>query len=163
MKFSGLKEILAFPPLRFLKFDLTGIPIVLSLLLLGLSSGATTSLVAFFAILARSGEFVGSSMKALAEFSTILGMQLGLRWPEKFRRPISVAFGVLFRVLIMTLANFVVQPLYYGYPFVLVVALSPLVGVFNVLHGCLSMLGGYILYEALIRRIPSLAIMRSEA
>ena len=76
MKYSALK--IRFPWLPFLKFDFTGIPIVLSFLLFGLMSGATTSTIALLAILGRSGDVIGSSMKGLAELSTILGMALGL-------------------------------------------------------------------------------------
>jgi len=80
IKFSGLK-IPFIPPLQFLHFDFTGVPVVLSLLLFDLvPGGAVTSAVAFFAIFARSGSFVGPVSKALAEFSTILGVALGYKW-----------------------------------------------------------------------------------
>jgi len=156
LKFSGLK--IPFPWLTFLKFDFTGIPIVLSLLLIGLKSGTITSTVAFLAILVRSGDIVGSSMKALAEFSTILGMSLGLMWLKKtkFAKPVSFILGCASRVLVMVLANFVILPWYYGIPFYAVLQMSPLVASFNVIQGFLSIFGGYLVYEALIRRVPSL-------
>jgi len=156
MKFSGWKIPFPFPPLTFLRFDFTGIPIVLSFLLLGLTPGAATSSVAFIAILVRSGKAVDALMKAMAEFSTVLGMALGLRL-KKVGKPASYALGILLRVLVTTLANLVVLPSYQGMPFELTVQLSPLLGAFNVLQGSLSILGGYVIYEALIRRIPSLA------
>jgi len=154
MKFSGWK--IPFPWLPFLRFDFTGIPIVLSFLLLGLTSGATTSAVAFIAILVRSGKAVDALMKAMAEFSTVLGMALGLRF-KKIGKPASYALGIVSRIFFTTLANLVVLPSYQGIPFELTVQLSPLLGAFNVLQGSLSILGGYVIYEALIRRIPSLA------
>ena len=76
LKFSGLK--IPFPLVPYIKFDLTGIPIALSMLLFGLIPGATTSAIAFLAILARSGDLVGPSMKALAEFSTITGIAVAI-------------------------------------------------------------------------------------
>jgi len=154
MKFSGWK--IPFPWLPFLRFDFTGVPIVLSFLLLGLTPGATTSSVAFIAILVRSGKPVDALMKAMAEFSTVLGMALGLRF-KKIGKPASYALGIASRVLVTTLANLVVLPSYQGIPFEMTVQLSPLLGAFNVLQGSLSVLGGYVIYEALIRRIPSLA------
>ena len=157
LKFSGLK--IPFPWLPFLKFDFTGIPIVLSLLLFGLIPGATTSAVAFLAILVRSGDIVGSSMKALAEFSTIFGMALGLMWSKKltrFTKLVSFILGDTLRILVMLLANLIILPLYYGMPFIGAVLLSPYVGAFNLVHGFLSMFGGYLIYEAIIRRAPSL-------
>jgi len=156
MKFSGWKITFPIPPLQFLRFDFTGVPIVLSILLLGLTPGATTSSVAFIAILVRSGKPVDALMKAMAEFSTVLGMALGLRF-KKIGKPASYALGIASRVLVTTLANLVVLPSYQGIPFEMTVQLSPLLGVFNILQGSLSILGGYIIYEALIRRIPSLA------
>ncbi len=157
LKFSGLK--IPFPWLPFLKFDFTGIPIVLSLLLFGLIPGATTSAVAFLAILVRSGDIVGSSMKALAEFSTIFGMALGLIWSKKltrFTKPVSFILGDTLRILVMLFANLIILPLYYEIPFIVTVLISPYVGAFNLIQGFLSMFGGYLIYEAIIRRAPSL-------
>ena len=53
LKYSGLK--IPFPWMPFLKFDFTGVPIVVALLLYGLPSATTTSLVASLGIIARSG------------------------------------------------------------------------------------------------------------
>ncbi len=94
-------------------------------------------------------------MKAMTEFSTVLGMALGLRF-KKIGKPASYALGIVSRVLITTLANLVVLPSYHGIPFEVTVQLSPLIGAFNVFQGSLNILGGYVIYEALIRRIPSL-------
>jgi len=161
LKFSGLK--IRFPWLPFLKFDFTGIPIVLSFLLFGLISGLTTSTVASLAILGRSGDVIGSSMKGLAEFSTILGMALGLmlvRKPTKLRKPASFVLGISSRSLIMICTNLIliftgVLALYGSYAEIPVIV-SLLVGVFNAIQGSLSILGGYFIYEALVHRAPSL-------
>ncbi len=158
LKFSGLK--IPFPLFPRIKFDFTGIPIVLSLLLFGLIPGVITSAVAFFAILVRSGEFVGPSMKALAEFSTIFGMAIGIRLfknSEKLRKPVSFLLGCIMRILTMFLANLLIQPLYYGMSFMEALLLSPYIGAFNLVQGFLSMFGGYLIYEAIRRRFPSLS------
>jgi riboflavin transporter FmnP len=156
LKYSNLK-IPFIPPLQFLHFDFTGIPVVLSLLLFDFPSGVTTSCIAFFAIFARSGKAVSASMKAIAELSTILGMALGLRLFKKsikLTKAVSFVLGITFRCLIMFFANLIVQPLYYGTPFMAVLLLSPLTGLFNAIQGSIGTLGGYILYEAVIRRTP---------
>ncbi len=166
MKYSALK--IRFPWLPFLKFDFTGIPIVLSFLLFGLISGATTSTIALLAILGRSGDVVGSSMKGLAELSTILGMALGLllkRNPSKLRKPVSFILGISARSLVMICTNLIliftgVMALYGDYAEIPVIV-SLLVGAFNAVQGSLSILGGYFIYEAIIRRIPSLATAKS--
>ncbi len=158
LKFSGLK--IPFPWYPRLKFDFTGIPIVLSLLLLGLKPGAFTSAVALFAILIRSGDVVGASMKALAEFSTIVGMYIGLMRFRKTVKPtklMSFILGCALRVLVMVFANLPVSIVYYGLPLEAAVSLSPFVAGFNATQGFMSMFGGYLIYEAAIRRVPSLA------
>jgi len=151
LKYSGLK--IPFPWMPFLKFDFTGIPIVLALLLYGLSSGTTTSIVAFIAIAARSGDAVGALMKAVAELSTILGIAVGLRLPARYRLAASVVGGVALRIAFMSGANLVVLPAYYGMPYNVAVGMLPMLGVFNAIQGGLTVTLGYLLYEAYVRRV----------
>ena len=153
LKFSGLK--IPFPWLPFLKFDFTGIPIALSLLLYGLSSGATTSIVACLAIVARSGELVGAVMKAIAEFSTILGIAIGLYLPSRCRRTVSVVVGVALRIATMSVTNLIVLPTYYGMLYDVAVDLLPMIGVFNAIQGTLTVLIGHFLYETYVSRFPT--------
>jgi len=154
MKFSGLK--MPFPWLPTLKFDFTGIPIALAYFLFGFVPGVFTSVIAFVAILARSGDVVASSMKALAELSTVVGMALAFRLVPRFSRVSSFLLGVLARCSVMFFANLVVLPSFYHMPFAVAVSVSPLIVAFNVLQGSLGILGGYFLHEALRRRVPSL-------
>jgi riboflavin transporter FmnP len=151
LKFSGLK--IPFPWLPMLKFDFTGVPIALSLLLYGLSSGATTSAVASLAILARSGDLVGATMKAIAEFSTVSGIAIGLRLPSRWRIVLSVIVSVALRIATQSITNLIVLPVYYGMPYDVVVGLLPMIGVFNAIQGTITVLLGYFLYEAYVRRV----------
>lgn len=158
LKYSNLK--IPFPWLPYLKFDFTGIPVVLSALLFGFVPGIITSVVACVAILARSGDALGSSMKGLAEFSTILGMAIGLRLFSRFRVVVSSVLGITSRVLVMVAANLL---LIYGGVLLLPSAYADvsllwalLIGMFNVLQGSLSVAGGCLVYEALRKRAPSL-------
>ena len=156
MKFSGLK--IPFPWLPFLKFDLTGIPIVLSTLMMGLKAGVFTSIVALLAILVRSGDFIGASMKAMAELSTVTGFYLGCivaKEKPRILRVIPYVAGCLLRILVMFILTLPVFTLYYGIPLNAALAVSPLVAFFNLIHGFLSIFGGKLLYEALKRRIPT--------
>ena len=154
MKYSGLK--IPFPWLPFLRFDFTGIPIVLSLLLFGLIPGTVTSIIASVAILARSGQIVSSSMKGVAEFSTILGMAICLKLPKRFRLVGSFALGVTSRALIMICVNLAL--IYVGVISLpasytdIPIMVTLLVGAFNAAQGALSVLGGYSIYEAIKRR-----------
>jgi riboflavin transporter FmnP len=163
MKFSGLK--IPFPWLPYLKFDFTGVPIVLSTLLFGLASGATTSAIAFLAILIRSGDVVGASMKALAEFSTILGIALASKHFAKNKQLTKAAspfFGVALRSLTMFFANLIVLPLYYGFQQTAAFFISPLIVAFNVVQGFIGIILGYFVYEALIRRTSNLIINKNQ-
>lgn len=151
LKFSGLK--IPFPWLPFLKFDFTGVPIALSLLLYGLSSGATTSVVASLAILARSGDVVGATMKGIAEFSTVLGIAVGLGLPGRWRTVLSVVAGVGMRIVVTTIANLIVLPPYYGMPYNVVVGLLPMIAAFNATQGSITVLLGYLLHTAYLHRV----------
>lgn len=159
LKYSGLK--IPFPWLPFLKFDFTGVPIMISLFMFGLPSAVSTSLAALLGIIARSGELVGATSKALAELSTALGIAAGLRLTgdrgigDNITKVASVALGLLSRVVVMSLWNIVVLPNYQGIPYDYVVGLLPMLGVFNAMQGAISALLGYTLYEAYIRRVPS--------
>ena len=159
LKYSGLK--IPFPWLPFLKFDFTGVPIMISLFMFGLPSAVSTSLAALLGIIARSGELVGATSKALAELSTALGIAAGLRLTgdrgigDNITKVASVALGLLSRVVVMSLWNIVVLPNYQGIPYDIVVGLLPMLGVFNAMQGAISALLGYTLYEAYIRRVPS--------
>jgi len=143
LKYSGLK--IPFPPLPVLKFDFTGIPIALSLLLYGFVPAIFTSLVALAAILARSGDLTGASMKALAELSTVTGMALGLRYAPKYKRSVAIALGVSARCIFMFFATLALFPIW----------MTPFAVAFNIIQGSISTLGGYFIYEAVKKRISS--------
>jgi len=157
LKFSGWK--IPFPWFPTLKLDFTGIPIVLSLFMYGLPSGTTTSSIAFLAILLRSGDLIGASMKAIAEFSTVLGMAPFINKTGRIGKPMSIALGLVLRVVAMSLFNLVVLPIFYSayYPtFLAVVLFFPLLGAFNIIAGSISIFGGFLIHEALVKRIPSI-------
>ena len=158
LKYSNLK--IPFLWLPYLKFDFTGIPIVISALLFGLIPGMFTSAVASAGILARSGDILGSTSKGLAEFSTIIGMLIGLRMFRRFRAVTSISIGLASRVLIMTIVN-----LAFVYTGLLLIPSSYkqaastwvlIVGIFNLAEGAISAVGGYVVFEAIKTRAPSL-------
>jgi len=158
LKYSGLK--IPFPWMPFLKFDFTGIPIVVSLMMFGLPSGGFTSAVASLGIIARSGDIVSGLMKGFAEFSTVAGMAVGLRLmgsdqDSVMTKGVSYVTGVLARILVMSLWNLVVLPYYYGMPFDTVVGMLPMLAVFNGMQGTITVVVGYTLYEAYKRRVLS--------
>ncbi|TET72183.1 hypothetical protein E3J39_02905 [Candidatus Bathyarchaeota archaeon] len=160
LKFSGLK--IPFPWMPFLKFDFTGVPIIVALLLFGLASAGTTSVVASLGIIARSGDLIGGAMKGMAELSTVVGMAAGLYITERISssRVIRMAgmlvVGVVTRILVMSVWNLLVLPNFYGIPFNATIGMLPLLALFNAMQGAMTVALGYTLHEAYVRRVPTL-------
>jgi riboflavin transporter FmnP len=153
LKFAGIK--IPFPIFPVLKFDLDGIPVVLSLLLYGPYSAATTCLVALVAILARSGDALSASMKALAEFATVLGMIPFYRVNSHRLRALAVIPGIAVRVIVMALATLAAWPVLFK-SLNAVVAFLPFSALFNAVAAVISIAGGFLVYEALSKRAPAL-------
>ena len=160
LKFSGLK--IPFPWMPFLKFDFTGVPIIVALLLFGLASAGTTSVVASLGIIARSGDLIGGAMKGMAELSTVVGMAAGLYLTERISssRVIRMAgmlvVGVVTRILVMSVWNLLVLPNFYGVPFNATIGMLPLLALFNAMQGAMTVALGYTLHEAYVKRVPTL-------
>jgi riboflavin transporter FmnP len=158
LKYSGLK--IPFPWYPDLKFDFTGVPIVLSLLMYGPDSALVTSLVAGLGIFARSGNPLSAAIKAVAELSSVAGLYVGLRatatrvldgrWIV-----VSSCVSVAARVAVMTLTNLYVLPNFYGVPVEATVGLLPLIAAFNVVQGAVTAGLGVFLYKAVRRRLPA--------
>lgn len=148
LKYSGLK--IPFPWYPALKFDFTGVPIVLSLFLYGFPSSVMTSIVAGVGIVARSGDFISATMKVAAELVTVFGVRLGGR----FGKYVSWGAGLGSRVLVMSVMNLYVLPNVYHVPMEVAVGLLPLVGVFNLVQGGISIGLGRFLFEAVKSRLP---------
>lgn len=152
LKYSGLK--IPFPWYPNLKFDFTGIPIALSLFLYGFTPSVMASLVAGVGIVARSGNVLSATMKVMAELSTVAGLHFGRKLGGQSSKYLAWASGLLSRVLVMTAVNLYVLPSFYGVPMEATVGLLPLIGVFNVIQGAVTVGLGYFLFEAIRSRLP---------
>ncbi len=156
LKYSGMK--IPFPWYPNLKFDFTGIPIIMSLFMYGFPSAVTTSIIAGLGIFMRSGNWVSASMKVFAELSTVLGIHLGLNLMSRDKKNmnyLSWALGLASRVLIMTGVNLYVLPNIYRVPMVAAIGLLPLIGVFNVVQGLVTIGLGHFLFQAVKTRLPN--------
>jgi len=156
LKYSGLK--IPFPWYPNLKFDFTGVPIALCLLLYGLPSSIVTGLVAGLGIFARSGNFLSATLKSVAELSTVLGMAFGMhllrdRVEENRGKASIILSGTFSRVLVMTAVNLYVLPTFYGVPISVTYGLLPLIGLFNIAQGLISILLGIFLDRAIRDRL----------
>lgn len=149
---------LPFPIYPKMKFDLDGVPTVVALLLYGPYSGMVTSVITFLTISYR--DVFSASMKALAEFSTIVGMIPFYRKTSKSLKALAIGFGITLRTVVMSAANLTLLPVFstpYFPTTEAVIAILPFIAGFNVAAGAISMLGGYFVYEALVKRVPMIA------
>ena len=167
MKFSGAKEFIstpwrmAFPQLAYLKFDLDGIPLFCAMAFFGLPAGALASAILGLGIMVRApglSGLVGGSMKALAEFSTLLGAYLGLRLGSRTEKPLWAwaSLGLLTRVTVMCLANVLVVPWVYQIPLEAMLVLLPLIALFNILQGAITIYLGLSVARAVLARASHL-------
>lgn len=155
LKYSGLK--IPFPWYPNLKFDFTGIPIIMSLFMYGFPSAITTSVVAGLGIVVRSGNVLSASMKVIAELSTVIGLHLGLSVLSKGKEPTNYlvwGLGVAARVIIMSTVNLYVLPNIYRVPMEATIGLLPLIGLFNIIQGLITIGFGHFLFGAVKTRLP---------
>ena len=157
-KIAGLK--IPFPLLPFLKFDFMGIPILLAYFLFGLPASIITCLVAFLSISFRDPTLVSGFMKFLAEFATIVGVYVVLRKRKPYGDKLklfAILSGIIVRVALMGIGVVSLLPIVGYYPtHIAVIVLLHLFSLFNIIQGSISVFGGFFLYEAVIRRLPSL-------
>jgi hypothetical protein len=66
--------------------------------------------------------------------------------------------GIALRVIVMDVANVLLLPIftpYYSTPEA-VILIVPFISLFNIIQGAVSVFGGFLLYEAVVLRLPSL-------
>ena len=126
-----------------ISWDLTGIPMMISLLFNGLIGGMFTSIIGCSIIFLR-GNVPGGIFKLVAELATILAFAL-------IRRSIIIntVSAVISRVLIMTGMNYYLLPIFYStfYPSeAAVVAILLPLAIFNVTQALLNIIPAYAIY-----------------
>jgi len=156
-----------FPLLIVLRFDVIGIPAAMAYFLFGPLSGVIACLVAFLSISFRN-PFSGF-MKSLAELATIIGAFLILRVRSppvlhKYKKIFAGISSVALRVVIMAVVNVLLLPVFLSsfYTTETVIALLPVFCIFNAIQGVISIAGGFLVYEAIMLRLPSLRADRTE-
>ncbi|MBS7655045.1 hypothetical protein KEJ50_00855 [Candidatus Bathyarchaeota archaeon] len=154
LTFWFLKIKIPFPIFPTLKFDLDGIPIILAWLIYGPYSALVTSIIVFLTISFRS--VVSAFMKALAEFTTAIGLIIIYREEKasKSKKLAANLLGVTIRCIVMAIANLIVLPIFYKKPFEAAVALLPFIILFNAVAGAISLTGGFLVYAMLLKRLP---------
>jgi riboflavin transporter FmnP len=159
-RIAGLK--IPYPLDPQLRFDLMGIPIILSMFLFGLASGIITCTVAFTSIALRGPP--NAFLKFLAELSTLLGVYLYIKIKgsdalnNSKTKIYATITGIVTRVPIMAAANILLLPLFFPATQTLTLAIisSPATALFNISQGAISAFGGFLVYEAVTQRLPQL-------
>jgi hypothetical protein len=154
---AAISEVIRGPPFDIpfpllpgvVSWDLTGIPMMVSLFFNGTIGGVYTSIIGCSIIFLR-GNVPGGLFKLIAELATILAF-------AAIRRDVitkSIA-AVTSRVLVMTLANYLMlpifYPLYYPSEAAVVGILLPLAA-FNLTQALLNIIPSLIIYNRLSER-----------
>ena len=131
-----------------ISWDLTGIPMMISLLMNGPLGGVYTSIIGCSIIFLR-GNVPGGFFKLVAELATILAF-------AAIRKGIvtKTVAAVASRVLVMTAANFFLLPVFYPTNYsseMAVVGILLPLAVFNVTQALLNIIPAYAIYS----RLPS--------
>ena len=142
--------VLPFPLATFLFFQIWEIPIVIAFILIGPKSGVTIALLNTVVLLAvfPGASPTGPFYNLAAVLSMLLGIYLANKLVGSKQKPensnfrfgtlvfaVSTALGIMFRVGIMSIVNFVFlrfpPPLGYSYTESAIIPFIPIVGVFN--------------------------------
>jgi riboflavin transporter FmnP len=154
---SVLLEVIRGPPFDIpfplydrISWDLTGVPMMLSLLLYGPLAGIYTCLIGCAIIFLR-GNLAGGVFKLVAELATLIGYAL-------LRRGVLLnsVLAAVARIGVMTAANYYLLPFFYGMPVSVAVGLLPTIAVFNASQAAINIYPAYFLSAVIRRRVPRL-------
>jgi hypothetical protein len=150
---SGVFEIIPGPPFDVpfplydrVSWDLTGMPMMISLLFTGPIGAIYTCLIGCSFIFLR-GNIYGGIFKLIAELATILAF-------AAIRRGFitkSVA-SVASRVIVMTVANYWLLPVFYGMPASFVLTILPALAIMNGTQALINIIPAQIVYNRLSNR-----------
>ena len=147
---SGMLEIIPgipfdvpFPWYNKVSWDLTGIPMVFSLMSTGLTGAIYTVLIGCSFIIFR-GNIYGGIFKMIAELSTIIIFAIISR---KFIP--KIIWSITSRIIIMTGINYIFIPIFYGVPTSFVVGILPSLAILNGSQAIINILPAKIIYSRL--------------
>jgi riboflavin transporter FmnP len=144
---AALWEIISGPPFDIpfplyprISWDLTGIPMMISLMFYGPVSGVYTSLIGCSIIFLR-GNVPGGIFKLVAELATLLGFVL-----LKKSIVAKSILAVTLRVAFMTAANYFLLQLFYKMPEPVVAGLLVPIALFNGIQALINIIPAYLIY-----------------
>jgi riboflavin transporter FmnP len=147
---SAVFEIIPGPPFDIpfplydrVSWDLTGMPMIISLLFTGPIGAVYTCLIGCSFIFLR-GNFYGGIFKLVAELATILAFAAIRK--GFITKSIS---AIASRVFIMTVANYYLLPVFYGMPESFVVTILPALAIMNGTQALINIVPAQIVYSRL--------------
>lgn len=174
------KLTVPYPPLPYLKFDISEVPVTVALFLLGPIPGLLSTVIYWLVLTLRAGDVLGPAMKFAAVASMMVGFTLGallcrrLRVGKRLSVGVGLLLGAVVRVAVMSLLNFVVLTIVAPYYLEFVIPLLSSLGlsartklqallwvllltaIYNLLHTVLAVFPAYVVAEAAFRRVPNL-------
>ena len=132
-----------FPLYNRVSWDLTGMPMMISLLFTGPIGAIYTCLIGCSFIFFR-GNLYGGLFKIIAELATILAFAAIQRG---FVTKTVAAVGS--RALVMTLANYSLLPIFYGMPVSVVIGILPALAIMNGTQALINIIPAQIVYSRL--------------
>jgi riboflavin transporter FmnP len=145
---AALWEIIPGPPFDVpfpiyprISFDITGIPMMISLLFYGPISGIYTTLIGCSIIFLR-GNVPGGIFKLIAELATLLGFVL-----LKKSIILKSLLAVTSRMAVMTAVNYFLLQLFYKMPEPAAAALLIPIALFNVTQALINIIPAYLIYS----------------
>lgn len=132
-----------FPLYSRVSWDLTGLPMMLSLLFTGPIGAVYTCLVGCSFIFLR-GNIYGGVFKIIAELATMLAFAAIKRGYLT-----KTAAAVSSKVLVMIATNYLLLPLFYGMPTSAVVDILPALAVMNSTQALINIIPAVVVYSRL--------------
>lgn len=146
---SAISEIIRGPPFdipfpllpQMVSWDITGLPMMVSLLLNGPLSSVYTCVIGCSIIFLR-GNFSGGVFKVIAELATLLA------FASLNRGVVSKSIAAIgSRVFVMTVANYYLLQIFYGMSESAVIGLLFPLGLFNATQALINIIPAYIIYS----------------
>jgi riboflavin transporter FmnP len=142
-----------FPLYQRVTWDITGIPMMISLLLYGPFSAVYTCLVGCAIIFLR-GNISGGFFKVIAELSTLLAYALIRK--GAISKSLVASFS---RVIVMTITNFYMLQFFYKMPEGVVVSLLPVLAVFNFSQAMINLIPAQIIHKRIRKAIQDIGVV----
>lgn len=146
----GIPFDIPFPLYNRVSWDLTGLPIMISLLSTGLLGGIYTAIIGCSIIFFR-GNIYGGIFKIIAELATIIAFGM-----IKSNFVVKSFGGTLSRVIVMTGINYILLPVFYGLPESFVIYILPALAILNTSQALINIIPAKIV----VSKIRSVQLFR---